>query len=197
MESRVRAFCKRIFVPYGLCIDHTWAIKIRSLNPPITRSIGTPACSTTEQAGSFFVCFAGILFRQSASQSLIVSRTFFVLTVLTVLTVSPQKRSIWSIWSCTFFITPCKHKNLHWHKWHKWHKLSFNTHFSAISATSATSFFCYALFALSALSRIKVQIVQIVQCHFFITSDFFFSPFFFSFLYSIIYIVYNTEHFNL
>ena len=31
----------------------------RSLNSPITRSIGTPACSTTEQAGSFFVCFAG------------------------------------------------------------------------------------------------------------------------------------------
>ena len=73
--------------------------------------------------------------------SLIVSRTFFVLTVLTVLTVSPQKRSIWSIWSCTFFITPCKHKNLHWHKWRKWHKLSFNTLFSAISATSAISFF--------------------------------------------------------
>ena len=57
--------------------------------------------------------------------------------------------------------------------------------------------FCFALFALSALSRIKVQIVQIVQCHFFITSDFFFSPFIFSFLYSIIYKVYNTEHFNL
>ena len=35
------------------------AINTRSLNPPITRSIGTPACSATEQAGSFFVCFAG------------------------------------------------------------------------------------------------------------------------------------------
>ena len=58
-------------------------------------------------------------------------------------------------------------------------------------------FFCFALFALSALSPSKVQIVQIVQCHFFITTDFFFSPFIFSFLYSIIYIVYNTEHFNL
>ena len=38
-----------------------------------------------------------------------------------------------------------------------------------------------------------------LKCHviFFITTDFFFSPFFFSFLYSIIYVVYNTEHFNL
>ena len=79
------------------------------------------------------------------------------------------------------------YKNLHWHKWHKWHKLSFNTHFSAISATSATLFFCFALSALSALSPSKVQIVQIVQCHFFINLS----------LYSIIYIVYNTDQLNL
>lgn len=38
-------------------IDQAWAINTRSLNPPKTRSIGTPACSTTEQAGSFFVCY--------------------------------------------------------------------------------------------------------------------------------------------
>ena len=30
----------------------------RSLDNLITRSIGTPACSTTEQAGFFFVSFA-------------------------------------------------------------------------------------------------------------------------------------------
>ncbi len=81
----------------------------------------------------------------------------------------------------------CLYKNLHWHKWHKWHKLSFNTHVYAISATSATSFFCFALSALSALSPSKVQIVQIVQCHFFINLS----------LYSIIYIVYNTDQLNL
>ena len=54
----------------------------------------TPACSATEQAGSFFVCFAGNNRALAAKNPiptigcLKVSRTFFVLSVLSVLSVS-------------------------------------------------------------------------------------------------------------
>jgi hypothetical protein len=39
---------------------YTWAINTRSIDNPITRSIGTPACSSTEQAGSFLLVVAGV-----------------------------------------------------------------------------------------------------------------------------------------
>ena len=43
--------------PHGLRIDQVWLIKIRFFDNPITRSIGTPACLTTKQAGFFLSSF--------------------------------------------------------------------------------------------------------------------------------------------
>ena len=43
--------------PHGLRINQVWSIKIRFFDNPITRSIGTPACLTTKQAGFFLSSF--------------------------------------------------------------------------------------------------------------------------------------------
>ena len=52
----------------ALAVQILWIFRfpLSSLNNPITRFLGTPACFTTKQAGSFFVNYVGIVFRQSA-----------------------------------------------------------------------------------------------------------------------------------